>query len=152
MIYRFGGHLKNATSPADWKAMEPVQAIRSKMTPECFDRGYLGRKYNVQLNAHVEWCEDAGLAVTVERLPFNPTGVLHKGAVAQPVEEYLADHWDVLITLPSTHAVDYTVSLCDPAPQICTLLNTRILEEQYELSKAKGSPLVETLSRSLRCW
>ena len=152
MIYRFSGHLKNATDPADWRAMEPIQQIKSKMTPDCFDRGQLGRRYNVQLNANVEWCEDYGLAVSNERLPFDPTGTLHSGAVALPVEEFLADHWDILISLPSSHAVDYTLKLCaSPAP-IVTLLNTRILEERYERSKAGDSTLVETLSRGLKKW
>ena len=144
MIYRFSGHLKNATSPSDWRAMEPVQLIKSRMTPDCFDRGQLGRRYNLQLNSSVEWCEDHGLAVSMERLPFDPTGILHAGAVALPVEEFLADHWDILISLPSSHAVDYTMKLCEPSAPIVTLLNTRILEELYERSKAGDSALVET--------
>ena len=152
MIYRHGGHLRNAVGSQEWREMQPVQQVMSMMSPDTFDRLHLGVKYNCQLNASVEWDEDVGIAVTMERLPMNPEGVLHSFAIPAPLDEFLSDFWDCLLGLPCTYAVEYCFGLCEEAVPCVTLVNTRIAEEQYQKRKYAGHPLIETLSRGLRAW
>ena len=152
MIYRHGGHLRNAHGSDEWRLMQPIQTVKSMCTPDIFDRLFLGRKYGCQLNYSAEWDEDNGVAVTMERLPMDPTGVLHSFAVPAPLDEFIVDFWDNLLGLPAVHAVEYSLRLCQEAVPCVTLVNTRIAEEEYEQRKYQDYPLVETLSRGLKAW
>ena len=152
MIFRYGGHLRNVVGSDEWREMEPIQKVKNMMTPDVFDRLYLGRKYCCQLNHSAEWDEDLGISVTMEQLPMDPTGVLHSFAIPADLEEFLSDFWHQLLGLTCGAAVEYSLKFCKTPIPCVTLVNTRIAEEDYEKSKYGDHPLVETLSRGLKAW